>query len=175
MKNSNEIPSPEQGVSRSENKGRLAQMVERSLSMREARGSIPRFSTSFCSLGTESTTYFCCYSIQAFCETRWLPSYIIRRRSRNDSEVAQWERAGLITLRSSDRNRPSLPEDEDAVYLLFWSIRQIFHEHLFCWTRLWFCLFEQYFSEWWFLGPSQKRLDCQRCPEREAVLWSSNG
>ena len=25
------------------------------------------------------------------------------------SEVAQWERAGLITLRSSDRNRPSLP------------------------------------------------------------------
>ena len=38
-----------------------------------------------------------------------LPYYIIRRRSPIDSEVAQWERAGLITLRSSDRNRPSLP------------------------------------------------------------------
>ena len=25
------------------------------------------------------------------------------------SEVAQWERAGLITLRSLDRNQPSLP------------------------------------------------------------------
>ena len=42
-----------------------------------------------------------------------LPYYIIRRRSHIDSEVAQWERAGLITLRSSDRNRPSLPEVDD--------------------------------------------------------------
>ena len=37
----------------------------------------------------------------------------------SSSEVAQWERAGLITLRSLDRNQPSLPRAAISGWPLF--------------------------------------------------------
>jgi hypothetical protein len=50
--------------------------------------------------------------------------------TRIGSEVAQWERAGLITLRSSDRNRPSLPGCSASVLFVKTHWRQVWKLHL---------------------------------------------
>ena len=67
-------------------------MVERSLSMREARGSIPRFSRSFCSSGSvqRAQRIFVVSSIQVFCETRWLALLY------NSKEITNWQRSGAV-------------------------------------------------------------------------------
>ena len=59
-----------------------------------------------------SSAFFCRFSLLTFPGINTLPSGLCA------SEVAQWERAGLITLRPSDRNRPSLPGDRGSVEAL---------------------------------------------------------
>ena len=112
-----------QGLSRHRVSRGFSAVVARPLCMRKAVGSNPTSSIlKFLLKQDREDINTCILSLeyQANCD-KYFAFTIFRRvafrgykcaySTYKVSEVAQWERAGLITLRPLDRNQPSLPRD----------------------------------------------------------------